>query len=394
MSTPTSSASGNVRKTNQVSSVPNPASSSDSIIPSKHTPVQSTASALLVLGRQQKPQSHMDNIFLANFVSCIPSQTQGMLYNTTAIYSPRYTSLLPSTNQQQAHEDGSQGCVSHILVPRQLISAPAPASKMNMGTQHFPYTYRTGAMLGPQALPIPQYNSISTSTQSSNNTHSPLELLPGLHQSVLGTRSLQTPSFSVHNVPEQTHTQTLAEQLRMEQIRSENVPTEQAHMEEDTECVPISANPLPASIHQSPIRWNPQALTVTVSADQDRSPSPLLLVPETPLLQNAGGRRHRTLLQWKQAASPGKELNIEEFEPAPTNHLLRYLEERLDPTVSIYEIVLPKPLYTKIFAVLIISGMDMNNRYNFPLLYRRKVQKPQPVPAPILPVVLHDGQQE
>jgi len=87
-------------------------------------------------------------------------------------------------------------------------------------------------------------------------------------------------------------------------------------------------------------------------------------------------------------------LNIEEFEPAPTNHLLRYLEEKLDPTVSIYEIVLPKPLYTEIFAVLIIGGMDMNNRYNFSLLYHRKIQKPQPVPAPLLPVMLHDSQQE
>jgi len=267
MSTPTSSVSGNVRKTNQVSSIPNPASSDDSIILSKYTPVQSTASESLALGRQQKPRSHMNNISLANFVSCIPSQTQGMLYNTTAVYSPRYTSLLPSTNQQQAHEDGLQECVSHISVPRQLISAPAPASEMNMGTQHFLYTHRTGAMLGPQALPIPHYNSISTPTQSSNNTHSPLELLPGLHQSILGTRSLQTPPFSVHNVPKQMHTQTLAEQLRIEQIRSENVPTEQAHTEEDTECVPISANPLPASIHQSPIRWNPQALTVIACVD-------------------------------------------------------------------------------------------------------------------------------
>jgi len=83
---------------------------------------------------------------------------------------------------------------------------------------------------------------------------------------------------------------------------------------------------------------------------------------------------------------------MEEFELAPTNHLLRYLEERLDPTVSIYETILPKPLYIEIFAVLIIGGMDMNNRYNSPPLYRRKIQKPQPVLVP--PLVPHDGQQE
>ena len=160
------------------------------------------------------------------------------------------------------------------------------------------------------------------------------------------TRPLQTHAEKTRI--EKTHTeQTHIEDIPIERALSDlgqthtiQARTEEAHTDgRETECVSTSCNPPPVLIRQSPISLP------TVCADRDRSPSPLLLIPETPLLQNAGGHRHRTILEWKQAASSGKELNMKDFEPAPTNHLLRYLEKRLDPTVSIYDCFTQATLY-------------------------------------------------
>ena len=81
------------------------------------------------------------------------------------------------------------------------------------------------------------------------------------------------------------------------QARTEEARTDRL----ETGCVSTSCNPSPVLIRQS------QISLPTVYADRDRSPSLLLLIPETPLLQNTEGRRHCTILEWKQPASSGKE---------------------------------------------------------------------------------------